>query len=869
MVQPMLMTRERGPNKFPNNPVTPALDQSINENAPKSGTITIVIDKDDILKNSSPNEDVQIHVTTTPDSGAAKSKQLMKALAEAEISEVCSTKCNCCPQCEAMKRSKAPNIVAIRPNLPPFSLPSNAANVLNNFPGPFRNFTEFSDSRPMEPLNVKRSRSMSDFAMNRKPVQMQPPVLQFPGKMRAMPVRQTSSQSRLHMNMHSPPVIDARMYRNAPAFQQTAGPNIQMRRRLSFHSQPEQQPIPLGFPLPKPKQEPAHDDNVLRPDLQTKPKLVNVLANAADKKRTDEFFKLIRKYSSFSHNVVHDNLPSNQPGVKQRKEQPEEGRKGPESRVDKPEIHKSKGIVERVLRPASFSADNGNRNAIGDIGYTRKMRLHGAVNQPHRTFPPPFARKPSIVNLEGRSTKNRFLAERVGAPRLLMVPRENVTPVQRGRTNNTIPLRSPANVSLRSNSNPPPSMNRRQRNVSSASQAMMAVPSGIRAQRSSAIQSQNRYDRTRTGNVLSFRSSMPPPHPVALKQRSTTILPGHVPVPRNIQQNSEATKLPGIPKRTTNIPQRARTDNSIPLRPSGPRSSISLRSNSMPPPSVLQRQRSGPSTVTMTQNVRRNDPSQASLLRNISGSESKFGHKNFQPPRISLRPKSNARPAPPQRRPSPAQPKPPQFLLKKKRLVRPSMQREMKRQPLQRQRNSLIPIPQRNAATKRNAPPKEKATRPITQASMIPVRRNNSQQQPLPPREFSRPQKIPIVPYDQLIQRPGAPQIQLQSSIGLNEKGKRIQVQRMNEGQLQSSLPASVTNQPNQLGKGIEIPKQLQIVERANLGQTILNPIQLQKIPQIEPGSLPPKRISLSDKQQIIATKVTFSPGTGTYLVVK
>ncbi len=366
--------------------------EPLNENAQKrSGTITIVIDKNEICNCSSPNEDVQIHITTTPET--LQRKRLIKALSEAETAEVCSTKCNCCQQCEAMNIPKIQQSIPMTPSPTALQKSGNVMNFSSNLPRrqqsfyglPLRNFTN------MEAFNSKRSRSMSDFHVMRKMSfdQKQQPMM----KMQLRPIYSGPSLSKI-----SRP--GSYSHRYPPTLQRAMAPHrIQTQRQFSFHGQPKRNLSTPKVPAPPAQLQKNCDILHQRPiQQQVKPNPVNVLENERNAKKMNELNRPLRKYSSFHDNVLPVHVPMNESDPKQSKQTKDDkyiGRTEPKRDLPRP----PRSITERVLPPATFtarpSAVINNNNIVSAVG-----------------------RKPLSFNVQETTTRNRFPAGRGYAPRI-------------------------------------------------------------------------------------------------------------------------------------------------------------------------------------------------------------------------------------------------------------------------------------------------------------------------------------------------------------------------------------------------------------------------------------------------------------------
>lgn len=169
--------------KFPRDMVQQHFDQkqiSYNKTDGK-GTITIVINKSDICNCISSNEDITIHVTTTPE---VSSKRLIESLSEADVAEICSAKCSCCQKCDEFRKSANSKFLHMTPNNPTLLRPDNCA-IYNRIPTRGQNvysipsrsspmINEGFTSSEMKSLPPKRSRSLDSFPRMRTAVQMQP-----------------------------------------------------------------------------------------------------------------------------------------------------------------------------------------------------------------------------------------------------------------------------------------------------------------------------------------------------------------------------------------------------------------------------------------------------------------------------------------------------------------------------------------------------------------------------------------------------------------------------------------------------------------------------------------------------------------------
>ncbi|XP_037037297.1 uncharacterized protein LOC119074999 [Bradysia coprophila] len=421
--QPLSMNEQMAPSYIQHKGViasdnlgTPLNGQYVNENPLSiSGKITIVLDKNEICGCSAPNENVQIFVTTSPET--------TQTIRQADISKICEAKCNCCPQCQEVKNFGTRNMVAQRSIVAPFQQPSSVSNFSNQYPkshqsvngsalpryvpNPYARFNILDERRS---LNLKKSHSMSDFPAMRKLI---------------VPSNETQPQAR---QLHRPPASRTHSLSGAnnfgrfnnshpPSFQRLVGPNpIQMQRIQQTNE------TDIVFPRPNEHMR-SHRADFPKKDQHTK--------------RMDELKKLARKYSSFHHqdipSVQPENVPMNPPDAKQNKQprdKVEIGSGGP--KTEKP-VPKSRFIVERVIRPASFSSvgrviSNGTGNiasALNQIAIGQKIKsLHGPTTA--KSSSGALISKPNLVNLRQEIvTKNRFPAEREGAPRMLTFKNQN------------------------------------------------------------------------------------------------------------------------------------------------------------------------------------------------------------------------------------------------------------------------------------------------------------------------------------------------------------------------------------------------------------------------------------------------------------
>ncbi|KAG4074390.1 hypothetical protein HA402_000369 [Bradysia odoriphaga] len=401
--------------------------QHVNENPlSTSGKITIVLDKNEICGCSTPNENVQIFVTTSPETTQTKRQ-----------AEVCPTKCNCCPQCHEVKNFGTRNMVAQRSIAAPFQRPSSVSNFSNQFPkshesgnglalarfvpNPLARFNILDERRS---LNPKKSRSMSDFPVMRKLI---------------VPSNETQPQAR---QLYRPPTSRRHSLSGAnnfsrfnnshpPSFQRPVGPNpIQMQRSYSFYSQRYQHGTPKSNHIPI-QQTKGTDIAFPRPNVDVRIFTADLLKKDEHTKRMDVLKKLARKYSSFHHQgiplVRPENVPLHPPDAKQYKQPRDKVEIGSGGPNDEQPVPKTQIIVERVIRPATFSSvGRGNiTSALNQIAAGQNTRsLPGPITVKSSNVP--FISKPSLVNLrQGVTTKNRFPAERVSAPRTFTVKNQN------------------------------------------------------------------------------------------------------------------------------------------------------------------------------------------------------------------------------------------------------------------------------------------------------------------------------------------------------------------------------------------------------------------------------------------------------------
>lgn len=791
----------------------PFNDQSFNQITPKiSGKITIVLDTKEICACSNPKENIEIYVTTRPET--------MPTMRPVEADASSGMKCNCCQQCQLIRN---PGIQSMCSESPIETPSNNMINSTNQFPIRHQSVSGSAFPKPEQsvyglseqrfsvlddgrPFNQTKSRSISDYPAMRN--------LILPNA-----VNQTQLQAR---QMHSPPINrthslsrlnpSGRFNNNHPStFQRTMGPNIvQMRRSFSFHShhgQNSQHGAPKIDSLHQhgqtnhhgaPTVDPLRVQQTLRsgivppiPHHHTKSLPADIFKTDQHRRTMNALRKPDKKYSSFpprTASVIPENIPVNKPDANrsnQPRDKVEIGRSRP--KVNQPVPNR---IVERVITPATFSpVGHVIRNYAGGIASTLNQI---AVNQRTKSLPGPITARAPLTNtsksfnLHQQSiSKNRLPAARVSAPRALIIQNQNRSDGARQADNvsriiSRFGLRQTPTASATG-----PTGNARQANILS------------------------------TNRLSSQQFSLPP------KQMSTESM-----LQRGDLINRSRQPQLMMPKNRSEMRQSFNHNHQIKERL--PRNvSYRQQSNS-------DRGRSAPmGAYQINHMIKTKQPPLVLLKRPVPMRENHMNimDQSKQPPQFLLK-----RPAPMRanRTNIMDQPnQPPSFLLKKRS---PSIQRN--RQPLQTHRRSFIPVLQRGS---QYLPQKERTpsipnyrNRAKPSHTMIPVRSRISQ-----PKTPSF-RIMPIQPF---------------KAIKKQQRPRQNAGRRVKRDQLQSSLPAVVSNGTNQ----IEKPKPVKVVGRPIPYQRRINHLRFQQMPTQPEAAvpMPQERVIQTGVQEPISLKVS------------
>lgn len=228
-----------------------------------NGSITIVIDKSEIC-NCTPNDDVTIHVTTTP---KITPKRQIKTLSEADLTNDCNANCSSCQRCTEFKKSANLRVFPIDPNLNLFRPSNNNLKEFNRLPRqqqslpriPLTNLPTISEGFTFSKnnsLSAKRNRSMDDFRTMRKmitPSGFEPKIGQLP--MKASDDRQVGPQDYKESRLF--PLVSLNNNQNQVLLRRTTEPDLgQTKINRSFQIPflrnnvvprqiPQQQPIAM------------------------------------------------------------------------------------------------------------------------------------------------------------------------------------------------------------------------------------------------------------------------------------------------------------------------------------------------------------------------------------------------------------------------------------------------------------------------------------------------------------------------------------------------------------------------------------------------------------------------------------------------
>lgn len=757
--------------------------------AEDSGTITIVIDKKELCNCSSANEDVQIHITTTPK--ASQTKRVIQALSEANVSQICSTKCGSCQVCEKDRRMRIQGIFPVEPNPKTFQQPNADAKFSDRFPRlqqnvygmPLRNFDDVESSK-MKTLSLKKNRSFSDFP-----------------KMRKMVVPERFDQIQPNIGQvkvqQSPPI-----HRHNYNQQRNMSPNLrQMPRRFSVDSQPSQPP--------KQQRSAAFEGIHQRPKSYP----VNALGTEWNRQR--------KMFSSIDQNPVPLKRSLKDLDIK-KTIQPQN-----EMEIGRPRTENDKRPPQQqdigVIRPAMFSPTN----ALNEIVAMQNVKPVHVLTQKEKIaelFHGPFVRHPSLLNLQANATRNRFPKGRANVPRISLqnqqlVKRAYSDTVAKSVTQSGLrsPLTTPTRANILSSTHQPAMKHRSPLILPKIQQSKFSGPAMLLKKTSEVRPVVNQHEiKNRQQTPLSQS-----------KERSPAMLTSHQtnyvsPKKQPLGIFGKKQKLVGaqqislknrLPEGRSKLPKMLTRE-----RPVGSTSSPSIA----PSPKIFTRQQTSNNRPALRQ--RTTSIMSASGITNL--------RQTNQPPRVLLKKKNPARTA-----------------------INPGSQIKRQPSKIRNKSSIPVPrkrvLPQQNVNTRKNYAQKEvqeviskvpyTATPP--QASMIPVRKispqTTSQQSPY---RTNSSRKIPVLPFEHLVyptqpqskgvMNPKLHRINLVDAkkqrkfVTMDQRQRRIGVGKTTAEQRPSSLPVIVMNRPNQIQKYVQLPNMLQSVgrpEKSIMNQQRLN----------------------------------------------